>query len=123
MDNTWYTHPNTGNGRESAQRSHGITKTNEYLWTGVNDSETQESPEGRILIKKIVWKDMMLPLVSMFVPVQPTERKKILKKMIINDIRIIPPGAIIGGDFNRVENTTFDVKKRTERYIKTSTEN
>ena len=83
-----------------------------------NDSETQESSEGRITSKKvIIWKDMIrLPLVSMYVPVHPVEpRKKCPKKMIHNN-RTIPPGAIIGGDFNCVENTTFDIltKGRTK---------
>jgi len=48
-----------------------------------NDSETQESSEGRITSKKvIIWKDMIrLPLVSMYVPVHPVEpRKKCPKK-------------------------------------------
>ena len=37
------------------------------------------------------------------------------EKMIHNN-RTIPPGAIIGGDFNCVENTTFDIltKGRTK---------
>ena len=31
-----------------------------------NDSETQESFEDRITCRKVVWKDMILPLVSMY---------------------------------------------------------
>ena len=60
--------------------------------------------------KKVIWKDMILPLVSMYVPVNPADRKTFLKK-ISNNKRSIPPGAIIGGDFNCVENITFDTLK------------
>ena len=75
-----------------------------------HDSETQESTEGRLTCKKVIWKDMILPLVSMYVPVNPVDRKTFLKK-ISNNKRTIPPGAIIGGDFNCVENITFDTLK------------
>ena len=46
---------------------------------------------------------MILPLVSMYVPVHPADRKKFLNK-IKNSNRSIPQGAIVGGDFNCVEN-------------------
>ena len=45
-----------------------------------NDSETQESFEGRITSRKVIWKAMILPLVSMYVPVHPADRKKFLKE-------------------------------------------
>ena len=45
-----------------------------------NDSEIQESFEGRITSRKVIWKDMILPLVSMYVPVHPADRKKFLKE-------------------------------------------
>ena len=79
-----------------------------------NDSEIQESFEGRITSRKVIWKDMILPLVSMYVPVHPADsRKKFLNK-IKNSNRSIPQGAIVGGDFNCVENITFDTLKEDE---------
>ena len=57
---------------------------------------------------------MILPLVSMYVPVHPADRKKFLNK-IKNSNRKIPQGAIVGGDSNCVENITFDTLKLKRR--------
>ena len=53
---------------------------------------------------------MILNLVSIYVPVNADERRTFLKQQMYNH-RKIPPGSIIGGDFNCVENPIFDVMK------------
>ena len=96
----------TGSGRGAAAL---LTKMSTFNLTEA-DSETQPSVGGRIAHKKVLWKDMILNLVSIYVPVNADERRDFLKQQMFNH-RKIPAGSIIGGDFNCVENPIFDVVK------------
>ena len=96
----------TGSGRGAAAL---IIKMSTFNLTE-KDSETQPSQGGRIAHKKVLWKDMILNLVSIYVPVNADERRTFLKQQMFNH-RKIPTGSIIGGDFNCVENPIFDVIK------------
>ena len=110
LHHPWHTHTKNGYGSESPRRATALLLKMSTFELTEHDSETQESTERRLTCKKVIWKDMILPLVSMYVPVNPAARKTFLKK-ISNNKRSIPPGAIIGGDFNCVENITFDTLK------------
>ena len=94
----------TGSGRGAAAL---LTKMSTFNLTEA-DSVTQPSVGGRIAHKKVLLKDMIL--VSIYVPVNADERRDFLKQQMFNH-RKIPPGSIIGGDFNCVENPIFDVVK------------
>ena len=96
----------TGSGRGAAAL---LTKMSTFNLTEA-DSETQPSVGGRIAHKKVLWKNMILNLVSIYVPVNADERRDFLKQQMFN-YRKIPAGSIIGGDFNCVENPIFDVVK------------
>jgi exonuclease III len=61
----------TGSGRGAAAR---IVKMSTFNLTE-KDSETQPSQGGRIAHKKVLWKDMILNLVSIYVPVNADEKK------------------------------------------------
>ena len=96
----------TGSGRRAAAP---LTKMSTFNLTEA-DSETQPSVGGRIAHKKVLWKNMILNLVSTYVPVNAEERRTFLRQQMFTH-RKIPPGSIIGGDFNCVENPIFDVVK------------
>ena len=65
----------TGSGRGAAAL---LTKMSTFNLTEA-DSVTQPSVGGRIAHKKVLWKDMILNLVSIYVPVNADERRNFLK--------------------------------------------
>ena len=70
----------TGSGRGAAAL---LMKMSTFNLTE-KDSETQPSPGGRIAHKKVLWKDMILNPVSIYVPVNADERITFRKQQIFN---------------------------------------
>ena len=70
----------TGSGRGAAAL---IIKMSTFNLTE-KDSETQPSQGGRIAHKKVLWKDMVLNLVSIYVLVNADERRTFLKQQMCN---------------------------------------
>ena len=70
----------TGSGRGAAAL---LTKMSTFNLTEA-DSVTQPSPGGRIAHQKVLWKDTILNLVSIYVPVSAEERRTFLRQQMYN---------------------------------------
>ena len=97
----------TGSGRGAAAL---LMKMSTFNLTE-KDLETQPSPGGRIAHKKVLWKDMILNPVSIYVPVNADERITFRKQQIFNHKKSTRFNNRRGLQLRAVENPIFDVVK------------
>ena len=100
----------TGSGRGAAAL---LMKMSTFNLTE-KDLETQPSPGGRIAHKKVLWKDMILNPVSIYVPVNADERITFRKQQIFNHKKSTRFNNRRGLQLRAVENPIFDVVKINE---------